>query len=324
MAREHDRRRRPRLPGRLDPLLAPERFPTLVLATFVLFYANIASGALVRVSASGLGCPDWPLCNGRPVPPFAAHSVIEFSNRLLALTLIVTAGLLAAAARRSYRRSHPTWFWMALLIGLGTLAQAPLGAVTVLVDLHPVAVMSHFLLAVVLFSLATILLVDVRVGADRDAERPGWLPPVAVGFACWCLALITSGAVVTMSGMHPGDERVPRLWNLLDATYLHVRVAVSFVVVLALVLLVVSRLSPPPRHAPGLAWAVLGIVVVQIGIGEWQWRTQLPWWLVLAHVSMAAALWAAVVAFARLLAPGQAPETAGPPVPDPALVALRR
>ncbi len=285
----------------LRRLARREAFPGLVLATFILLYANIASGALVRVTDSGLGCPDWPLCNGRPIPAVQGHALIEFSNRLLALTLIVTATLLAVSARRWYRRSHPDWFWMAVAVGAGTAAQAPLGAVTVLLDLNPLAVMAHFLLAIVLLAVATILLVDVRGTPDPLAERPRWLAPAAVGLVVWCLALIVSGAVVTTSGTHPGDADVPRLWNLLDATYVHVRIAVTFVVALACFLFLISRLSPPPRRAPRLAALVVAATVVQVGVGELQWRTELPAWLVLVHVCVAAALWASVVALARSL-----------------------
>lgn len=285
----------------LRRLTTREAFPGLVLATFVLLYVNIASGALVRVTDSGLGCPDWPLCNGRPIPAVEGHALIEFSNRLLALVLIVTAVLLAVSARRWFRASHPDWFWMAVAVGAGTAAQAPLGAVTVLLDLNPLAVMAHFLLAIVLFAVATVLLVDVRGTPDPAADRPRWLAPAALGLAGWCLALIVSGAVVTTSGTHPGDADVPRLWNLLDATYVHVRIAVSFVVALAGFLFLIARLSPPPRRVPRLAWLVVGATTLQICVGELQWRTELPAWLVLVHVSVAAALWASVVALARSL-----------------------
>ena len=164
----------------------------------------------MRVTNSGLGCPDWPLCNGRPTPPFAGHAVIEFSNRLLACGGDRRSSLLLAyrglAARRKRR--------LALAIAVGTFAQGPLGGITILVDLHPIAVASHFLLAIVVFTLATVLLVDTRFAADRDVDRPGWLRPgdaalrSALGFA-----LIVSGAIVTTSGTHPGADDVPRLYD---------------------------------------------------------------------------------------------------------------
>ena len=114
----------------------------LVIAMFL----NIASGAFVRLTGSGLGCPDWPLCKGQPVPPFDYHPAIEFSNRAIALAGILAALLtyLSArqvgdrTARRLCRAASP----------LLTFGQIPLGAITVLFDLNPLLVMSHFLVAV--------------------------------------------------------------------------------------------------------------------------------------------------------------------------------
>jgi cytochrome c oxidase assembly protein subunit 15 len=287
---------------RLGRIASPGRFPQLVVVTWVALLVNVASGALVRVSNSGLGCPDWPLCNGRPAPPMAGHAVIEFSNRVLAAWVIGATLVMTIAAWRGVRRADP-WLWrLALVIGAGTLAQGPLGGITVLVGLHPIAVMSHFLLAVVIFSVATVLLVDVRGVAAVD-DAPAWLRPAVVVFATWALLLIVSGAVVTMSGTHPGADNVRRLWNLLDATYWHVRIAVSFVVVLALFLYAVSRLDRHGPRVPRLAWAVVALTGLQVVIGEAQWRDQLPWWLVLAHVANATLLWSAVVALGRTLLP---------------------
>ena len=291
----------------LGAATAPERFRSLVLLTFVALYVNVCSGALVRVTKSGLGCPDWPLCNGRPTPPFAAHSIIEFSNRLLALTVIVVTILTAVSARRGLRQTAPEQWRLALAIAVGTLAQGPLGGVTILVGLHPVAVASHFLLAIVVFCLATILLIDVRL-APVVIDRPGWLRPATLAVTAWAFLLIVSGAIVTTSGTHPGAANVKRLWNLLDTAYWHVRIAVSFVVVLALFLFALARLDPVAGRLPRLAWAVVALTGTQIVIGELQWRNQLPWYLVLLHVATATALWAAVVALGRsLLSPRTIP-----------------
>ena len=84
-------------------LTGPGAVRPWTIAALVAVYVNIVSGALVRVTNSGLGCPDWPLCNGRPTPPFQFHGLIEFTNRVLAFAVIVIAVLLAVTAYRSLR-----------------------------------------------------------------------------------------------------------------------------------------------------------------------------------------------------------------------------
>jgi len=77
--------------------VTPQRYAWIAYAALALLTLIVFTGAAVRLTGSGLGCPDWPLCNGRPVPAMQGHALIEFSNRLVALALIVTAALLAAA-----------------------------------------------------------------------------------------------------------------------------------------------------------------------------------------------------------------------------------
>ena len=184
-------------------------FERLAVITWVALYVNFCSGALVRVTNSGLGCPDWPLCNGRATPPFAGHAVIEFSNRLLAGTVIILTILLAIVGWKHWRGR------LALAIAIGTFAQGPLGGITILVDLHPIAVASHFLLAIIVFTLATVLVIDTQpLLADRrfhfgEVERPAWLTPATLVFLALGLALIVSGAIVTTSSTHPGADNVP-------------------------------------------------------------------------------------------------------------------
>ena len=262
----------------------------LAVLTLIALYVNIVSGALVRVTNSGLGCPDWPLCNGRPTPPFQFHGLIEFTNRVLAFLVIVIAVLFAIRAYRSMR-GISRWRWRgALWIGILTFAQGPLGGITVLVGLHPIAVMSHFLLAIVVLLIAVVLVLEEFGLAGPWPDRPsGWVPWAGVGIAVWAWATIISGGVATMSGTHPGSDDVPRLWNLLDAVYVHVRVAASFIVAIALLLLLLARAVHPPRIVPRLAWLLVIAVTAQVAIGEWQWRSQLPWYLTLAHVAVGSA-----------------------------------
>src|SRR6266536_1154733 len=129
--------------------VSPALFRTLALATAAILYAIVVTGATVRLTASGLGCEHWPGCQpGQPFPEKGYHSYIEFSNRLMAATTIVVTLLMLVAALLTPRL--PTWVrWLSAAVFLGTLAQAPLGAITVASHLNPVLVLSHLLVSIV-------------------------------------------------------------------------------------------------------------------------------------------------------------------------------
>jgi cytochrome c oxidase assembly protein subunit 15 len=259
----------------------------LVLA----MYLNVASGAFVRLSGSGLGCPDWPLCHGGPVPPAQYHAVIEFSNRAIALAGILTA-LLAWWVSRTL--ADRVGRWLCLAVAVGTLFQIPLGAITVLTDLNPYFVMSHFLLAITVLGLSSIGWARATLPNDGFVAG-GRLSLVAVGTAVLGLALIVSGAFSTAAGPHSGGADIRRVGNLLDTTYVHVRVATSFAIAVVVLLLALWRRERHLSSLGRLTVALLVLLPLQAAIGEYQWHNRLPWGVVLAHVSVAGLVWVAIV-----------------------------
>jgi cytochrome c oxidase assembly protein subunit 15 len=270
-----------------------ETFERFALVLVIAMFLNIASGAFVRLTGSGLGCPDWPGCNGRPVPPLDYHPAIEFSNRMIALAGILAALLTYLSARKvGDRLARRLSGGVALL----TFGQIPLGAVTVLFDLHPLLVMSHFLVAVVATGLAAVLFARFAAGSSSPAPHPlTWL---ARGSVVVAFALIVSGAFSTAAGPHAGGEDIRRMGNLLDTTYVHVRVATTYIIVAAVLLLVLHFGPWRPDRWRGFALALLILLPLQAAIGEYQWHNQLPWGVVLAHVSVAAAAWITCVCLA--------------------------
>ena len=275
-----------------------ETFERFALALVVAMFLNIASGAFVRLTGSGLGCPDWPGCNGRPVPPLDYHPAIEFSNRMIALAGILAALLTYLSARKVGDRTARR---LSGGVALLTFGQIPLGAVTVLFDLHPLLVMNHFLVAIVATGLASALF--ARFSAGGSTPVPPRLASLARGSVLVAFALIVSGTFVTAAGPHAGGEDIRRMGNLFDATYVHVRVAVAYLVVASLLLLVLQFGSWRPDRWRGLALALVVLLPLQVAIGEYQWHNELPWGVVLAHVSVAAAAWIACVSLAtRVLA----------------------
>jgi len=284
--------------------LSPAAFRRVAFASAVSLYLIILSGAAVRLTGSGLGCEGWPGCEpGSFFPASGYHSWIEFGNRAVAiLPLSLTLVAWIAAWRTSVAGRWVTW--VAGLTCLGTFAQAPLGLLTIRSGLHPLMVMSHFLLALVVLATGIVVAVEAW-NADRGRAEP--LVPAAVRRAglvlvAACSVLVVTGALATAAGPHPGDSaEVQRYGNLLDAMWLHVRATAVFGIVFAglLAYLIVRR-----RRAPRLLWpagALLGLLAVQMAVGEIQWRSQLPWALVLVHVGLAAAIWAATVLLATLL-----------------------
>jgi cytochrome c oxidase assembly protein subunit 15 len=256
----------------------------LTLLNAVMLVLIVATGATVRLTGSGLGCEHWPGCAPHHFEPKSFHSYIEFSNRVFAFfTILVT--LFTWALARGYRR-------LAFIIFFGTLLQAPLGALTVHFGLNPWLVLSHFLLSVVVLTLGVVLALEVR-GRERT-RLPSWVPRLGVLVGLAGAVLIVSGTLATAAGPHPGSVVVRRLWSFQPAIYWHVRATAVFGIAFAILLVWLVRNRAPQVRG---ALVLLGLLAVQMVIGETQYRTQLPWWLVLVHVTMAVTVWAALTAF---------------------------
>ena len=282
--------------------MTPRRFLHVALASFIGLQFVVASGAFVRLTGSGLGCENWPRCGATPFPAKGYHAFIEFGNRLVALAGIALALVVWLAARRV--DGLPQWVRRAALAAfLGTVAQIPLGGVTVLLELHPLAVMAHFLLALVVTALATVVLLEAW-GNERGfapSTVPTWFLIAAIVGVAACAVMIVTGAVVTASGPHPGsDDAVERLGiGIRDTVYVHVRATAVYGLGL---LLFGWQLLRKRRELPGvvvLAGCLLAVLVAQMVVGELQYRNALPWGLVLVHVTLAGAIWALTVAIAH-------------------------
>jgi cytochrome c oxidase assembly protein subunit 15 len=292
------------VPGWRQHEVSSRRFLHVAVAAVVALGAVIVSGAFVRLTGSGLGCEDWPNCGQTVLPASEGHALIEFGNRVVSLAGIV-ATLVAWLASRRVRGLPRHVRRLALAAFLGTVAQAPLGGVTVLLDLHPLAVMSHFLLALVVLALSVAIALEAwihRAGLAAPVVPP-WLRIAALVGLAACAVMIVTGAVATASGPHPGDDSdVERLGiGIADTVYVHVRATAVYGVGLLLGGWWLVRLR---RALPGvvrLAAALLAVLVVQMLVGEVQYRNALPWALVLVHVALAAAVWALTTALVYAL-----------------------
>jgi cytochrome c oxidase assembly protein subunit 15 len=285
--------------------LSPSTLLPLVLAELTTLWLIVVSGAAVRLTDSGLGCRHWPGCEeGHPLPAKSGHAFIEFGNRLFGALTIASTLLVWLAARRTpaLSRAHVR---LALAIFLGTLLQAPIGYLAVKSDLRWPIVMAHLLLSIALLGGATVLALEVRaLQVGRVAPLvPLELRRLGVAFTAACFVLIVSGSFATAAGPHSGGgkaDKIDRLGRLDPFVYAHGAVVGVFLITF---LFSLGYLAARRQHAHRLyllGVAVFVVLLAQMGLGELQWRTHLPWGLVLVHVFLAACVWVGTVALATL------------------------
>jgi cytochrome c oxidase assembly protein subunit 15 len=304
------------------PVLSPAAYRRVTLVALVALAFIIVSGAAVRLTGSGLGCPDWPTCDaGRVVAPLEYHAMVEFVNRTVT-GLVSVAVILAVlgSLRRQPRRRDLTWLSLGLVAGV--IGQIVLGGLTVLFELKPGFVMAHFLLSMVLLANAVVL--HDRAGrpddggdgrawtADRDLQGLGSLMVVGAGLVLFL------GTIVTSSGPHGGDENAERLqFALPDVARFHGASVILFLV-LTLVVLWRLRSANAPAAVLRRGEVVLAVSVAQAAIGYIQYFNGVPALMVGFHVAGAAAVW--VVALRFRLAFTAAPASAAEAIPgDPRL-----
>jgi heme a synthase len=270
--------------------VTPERYRQIAVASLVALFLVIVAGAAVRLTNSGLGCDDWPNCNETTfVDVSSKHAAVEQVNRMF--NGIVTVAVLAVGILSHRVRPRPrgviglAWTLVALVA-----ANAVLGGISVLVDLHPLAVQGHLLLALAALVVNFVLIARCSPShAEADISRRSTQ-------LVWCVAAGTSAAIVagtlvTGSGPHAGDENAPRLdLDIESIARVHGTIVMAtIVVVLALALRINSR----PEERTALADAVsiwLFVGIIQAAIGYIQYFNDLPVLLVGTHVGGAAAL----------------------------------
>jgi heme a synthase len=282
--------------------LSPVAFRRIAGATVLALWLIVSTGAVVRLTSSGLGCEHWPGCQpGQPFPEKDYHSFIEFGNRLVGgVTIALTLALALAAWRTP---GLPRWTrWVALATFLGTLAQAPLGAITVYAHLHPALVIPHLLLSMAVLGAAIVVGIESLALGRGHGTGLGREPRVAgIGIGVACFALLVTGTIATAAGPHSGGEEVYRLWSLRPALLLHGgAVAVLGCSLMFLIGYLFARRATAPRYLPAAA-GLAALILVQMALGDIQYRTHLPWWLVLVHVAVAATVWTYTVALVALM-----------------------
>lgn len=274
-----------RLASRLQPL-ARLLWP-LAVANLVANIGIVVTGAAVRLTGSGLGCPTWPKCTEtsyRAHGELGVHGVIEFGNRLLTFVLVAAAILtLLAAIGSGHRRARTLAFLVCLYVPM----QAVIGGITVLTHLNPWVVGFHMLASMLIIQFCVALLDELR-SPDRTTSPTGVR---ALAFALFVVGWVVLwlGTVVTGAGPHAGDEHSTR--NGLDPATISQLHAVAVYVLIALtVALLVTALRRGDRWLALVTGLVLAIEVAQGLLGWIQYWLDLPVVLVGLHMLGAALL----------------------------------
>jgi len=280
----------------------------------------VLTGAVVRLTDSGLGCPDWPRCYGKVLPPLSGHAVIEYSNRVVSglVSLVAVIAFVAALRRRPFRRDLA---WLAVTLPLGVLAQAVLGGFTVREHLAPGFVMAHF-------GLSMIVLIGAVALAWRSAHEPGWRLPTTDRLAVWSVRAllplgaltILAGTAATAAGPHSGGvtgDHVHRLNfegrdTLSWVVHRHAVIAALMGIAVIGVWLLHRRRDVQRTLEP---LTVVGVLLAAQGlVGSVQYELHLPSDMVWVHVALATVTWTALLwatAAAGALAPRREPALRG-------------
>jgi heme A synthase len=279
-------------------------FRRLAVLTAVFAYLQIALGGVVRVSGSGLGCPDWPLCHGRPYPPADVHAIIEYSHRAVGSVTGVLIIATVISAWLVWRARRPIVAWLATASLIGVVGEGLLGAGVVANELASWLVLIHLGLAMVIigFLVATAVMAMPPWNGVTD---PGFRRLAAIATGGAYLLLLTGSTVVAS-----GADTACRSWPLCGAgftpdftgmnafTMLH---RGSVLVIGAVLVLFLVRAARRPGLAPS-AIATLVVFGLQVAVGAGAALTDGSLFNGL-HVALATLVWAGTLATAMLSLP---------------------
>jgi len=266
-------------------------YERLAWRTFLVFQVGIVlTGGAVRLTKSGLGCPEWPDCVEGSIAPQPSqiegvHSWIEFGNRLLTILLVLNVAYVVIAARINRRHGKLALFQLG-----GLISQIVLGGITVWTDLNPLTVAGHYLLSTILIAgnVRALHQIDEEHTAIKVKREIFLLSRVLIGLTAIVLIM---GTFVTGSGPHAGDDKAPRYpFDAAKLAVLHADLVIALVVgTISLWLLLRVTKRPVPRAF----FYFVGAVLLQGLIGYVQYFTGLPEVLVALHLLGSGLVWSA-------------------------------
>lgn len=292
----------------VDVLPMPSlRTQRLIAAAVVLTQGGIAvTGAIVRVTASGLGCPTWPQCfpgSFTPVPHAEVpviHQAVEFGNRMITFLVVLTAALAVLAVTRARRRREVLVY--AWLMPASTVMQAVIGGITVLTGLLWWTVAIHLLVSMAMVWLSVLLF--VKIGEPDDGVSTELVPKplrqLTILIAVVMSAVLVTGTLVTGAGPHAGDKSVeapvPRLQiEIVTLVQVHATLLMVYLALLLGLGFALRRIRADRQVIKRLVVLLL-LVAAQAAVGRIQYAIGIPAGLVAIHVAGAAACTAATAA----------------------------
>lgn len=295
-------------------------FRLLAVTTSVMVYLLIVVGGIVRITGSGLGCPDWPLCHGQVVPPADMAAIIEYTHRVVA----ALGGVLMVATLVLAWRDHRAQRWITVPITASIallVVQVPLGGLIVVTELEPLAVAFHLGMAMLIFAGVLLTTVAAHAPAPGAApahsgpRRPGYLWLLGVTLVAVFLLLLTGAFVVGTDSQlacpdwplcHGGLLPPPNSSPQVGIHLLHRYTVAANSILLALVVIATLRLAGQQRALTRWA-AVLGaLFAVQVVIGGVQVLLVIPTLWRIVHLAAASAVWGSLVVLAGLTLVGRA------------------
>jgi cytochrome c oxidase assembly protein subunit 15 len=291
---------RDRLKSRLE--ISPRRYAQVTLVALAALSLIVLTGAAVRLTGSGLGCPDWPKCYGGSTPPLESHAVIEYGNRLL--TGFVGFAVIAASVLAWFRKPYRWHLAMfGALLPLGVIGQAILGALVVKYHLAPGLVMSHFILSMMLLDAAFALAWCSRYEPwerRRSQDRLSvWTVRALIPLG---QLTILAGTIATASGPHAGahEGQLVHRFDFEGTATLewvvqrHAAIAAVYGIAAIGVWFLLRRPGADRRALKPLT-LVIGLLAFQGAIGGIQWALELPAGIVWVHVAIATGNWLAML-----------------------------
>ncbi|MEA2157613.1 MAG: heme a synthase [Solirubrobacteraceae bacterium] len=287
------------------PTITPERYAMIARVALVMLTLIVLTGAAVRVTGSGLGCPTWPRCTDTSLyTRLNTHGVIEFGNRVLTFFVGFAAiGAFAASfLRKPFRRDLAL---LSLLLPLGVVAQAVLGGFTVLYDLAPGFVMSHYLLSMLI--LVACMALDWRARHEPADEVPGGGDPLMArsvwGLVTLGAVTIFAGTAATAAGPHAGGAGTGDVIKRLDfkggetlrfVVEQHARLATVLGLAAVGLWFLARRRGAPAEQRRALTLLCL-LLAAQGVVGGVQYELELPAEIVWVHVALAATTWLSIL-----------------------------